>query len=264
MLRPTHRTRERILAMGSYGVGKSYAWLSIAKKAQETGSPAKFYCLDTDDAIQRMLDEEFTDLSNVVLYRVFDWPDYEQALAESVHTVETRLAEQDGRMYDWVIVDLIDLAWEAVQSYFVEQVHNQGIGEYFLEVRKALKGNRLDVFDGWRDWGVINKVYTSWINQLIYKVPAHIFAATKIEPVSTKTDSSETLNLFGQYGVKPKGQKNLGHQFHTVMLFSCLKVGDWRVTTVKERAGSVRKPFTGQSLKDFSIQYLVAKAGWEL
>lgn len=288
--------------MGSYGAGKSFAWLCTARKAQETGSPAMFYCLDTDDAIQRMLDEEFSDLQNVMLYRVFDWPDYEKALAESVSAVEARFAQRIAEalaevgvtmqqvqaeatsrnitfeaacrqlysveparyMYDWIVVDLIDLAWEAVQSYFVAEVFQQNIGTYFLEARKALKGNRLEVFDGWKDWSVINKVYTSWINQLIFKAPAHIFATAKIEPVSTKTDDAETLKLYGEFGVKPKGQKSLGHQFHTILLFTCMKMGDWRVTTVKERASSARRPFAGQPLKNFPVQYLVAKAGWEL
>lgn len=252
MLEPKRPLRERILGIGGFGSGKSYSWLSIARQAQKTGSPAKFYCLDTDAAIERMLAEEFQELENVKLYNVFDWSEYESALDEAI---------QNAGPDDWIVVDMIDLAWDAVQAYFTDQVFDKEISVYFLEIRKALKGQRLQTFDGWRDWTVINKLYSAWMNKLIYKAKSHVFCTAKVEAVDSDKDDKETRLVYGAYGVKPKGQKALGHQFHTVLLFTCVKPGDWIITTIKDRG---REPFTGQKLVNFPMQYLVGKAGWKL
>lgn len=251
-LRPQEQLHERILAIGAPGAGKSRAWLSIARLAQRTGSPARFYCLDTDYAIARMLYTEFRDLRNVTVYETASWVACENALSEVLRVVTWD---------DWIITDMIDIPWDLVQAYFTEEIWQQDIGKYFLEVRKALKGDNLHPFSGWTDWQVINKIYQTWMSKLIYHSNAHIFATSKIEATDVKTDEKDTLAIFGAYGVKPRGQKHLGHQFHTVLLFSCLKPGDWRLTTVKDRG---RKPFEGAPLKDFAMQYLVARAGWKL
>lgn len=253
-LRPSEQLHERILAIGAPGTGKSCAWLTIARLSQQTGSPARFYCIDTDYAIARMLHTEFRDLRNVVVYEVSSWTAIEDALRQSL---------QAGAWDDWLIVDMIDMPWDLVQAYYTEETRGQDIGRYFLEVRKTLgdKDNSLRPFDGWTDWQVINKLYLSWIYGVIYHSNMHIFATSKIEATDVKNDDKEMLALFGPYGVKPRGQKHLGHQFHTILLFSCLKPYDWRLTTIKDRG---RTPFEGAPLKNFALQYLVAKAGWKL
>lgn len=251
MLQPQRSGQERILAIGHWGTGKSYAWLSIARLAQKTGSPARFFCIDTDAAIPRMLSEEFQDLANVTVTSAHEWQEYELNLDSFVKQATSQ---------DWIVVDMIDLAWEAVQSYYVEQVFGKSIDDYWLEVRKALKGQQLKVLDGWRDWSVINKIYSSWIGKLVYQAKAHVFATAKVEPISRSSDDEETIDLYNAYGLKPRGQKHLGHQFHSVLLFSKDRDG-WTLTTIKDRG---RQLFEKQKLVNFPMQYLVGKAGWKV
>ncbi|MCL6558021.1 MAG: hypothetical protein K6U74_04315, partial [Firmicutes bacterium] len=129
MLAPTKRTRERILLFGGPGVGKSRSWLTIAWRAQKSGSKARFYCLDTDCAIDRMIDEGFSDLTNVEVLNVFEWTEYEEGLRKFLKAVTPE---------DWIVCDMIDMAWEAVQAHFADEIFNKDIGQYFLEVRKKM------------------------------------------------------------------------------------------------------------------------------
>jgi len=254
MLQQSKNLRERILAIGSFGSGKSYAWLSIARKAQKTGSKAKFYCIDTDLSIERMLTEEFSELRNVELECVFEWEEYTAAL-DKFKKISTP--------QDWIIVDMIDIAWEAVQGYFTEEIFSKDIGQFFIEARKSMKpgDKKVKIFDGWKDWQIINRLYFTWVNKLIYQSKSHIFATAKVEKISDEDEDKNTRLLFGQYGVKPRGQKYLGHQFHTVLLLNQFKANDYRITTIKDRG---RKVLEGASLRDFSIQYLVGVAKWKI
>lgn len=255
MLQTKLRSGERILALGGFGTGKSHGWLSIARLSQLTGSPAKFYVLDTDYAIDRMLSTTFSDLNNVVHYPAVDWEDCESFIKEVTPKINP--------LVDWIVVDMIDITWDLVQAYFTEQVFKEDIGFYFLEARKQLKGEKgnLQPFSGWTDWQVINKLYQSWIARVFFKSKAHIYMTCKADPVDSSKDSKDVLQVYGAFGVKPKGQKALGNQVHTVMLFNTARKGDWRITTIKDRGPTY---FEGEQLSDFAYQYLVGKAGWEV
>lgn len=254
MLAPTKRTRERILLYGGPGVGKSRSWLTIAWRAQKSGSDARFYCLDTDQAIDRMIDEGFGELGNVEVKSVFEWPEYESGLKEFLSRV---------RPEDWIICDMIDMAWEAVQAYFTDEVFGKDIGAYFLEARKAMseKDRNLKTFDGWRDWQVINKLYLSWINKLVFRSPCHVLCTAKAEPINSDLDGEELKKVYGPYGARPKGQKHLGHNFHTVLFLQKKKHDEYTFTTVKDRE---RQAVEGKRLVDFALQYLVAQARWKV
>jgi hypothetical protein len=259
MLTPTKRTRERILAIGSFGVGKSRAWLTIAARAQKSGSKARFYCLDTDHAIERMIDEGFPELNNVEVANVFEWPEYEGALKRFL-----KVATPD----DWLICDMIDAAWDAAQAYYVDEIFSKDIGQYFIEARKVFEAAKKEkgksvfrAFDGWQDWPVIKKVYFSWLERFAKHAPCHVFATAKVEPIDTEKDSKELIKTYGPYGVRPKGQKDLGHSFHTILFLQKAGSNDYRFTTIKDRE---RKEVEGEKLTDFVLQYLVPRAKWKL
>lgn len=259
MLRPTKKLREKILLTGAYGTGKSHAWLSIARLSQKTGSPAVFYCIDTDDAIERMLAEGFPELENVVVRRAYQWPEYEAAMEEFLAKARPVSDEHPG---DWIIVDMIDPAWDETQAHFVRQVFGKDPGDYFLAIRKQVKSGSLyqEAFDGWKDWPAINRVYFDWISPYVLRSGAHILATAQVEALDVQQEKDKTTRLlYGEYGVKPKGQKRLGHQFHTVLWLQQVRQGDWRMTTIKDRA---RKMLEGVPLKVFPIDYLVRVAGW--
>jgi len=175
MLRPvSERLLERILLFGPAGSGKSTAAASIASMAAKTKSDARFHVIDTDLAWDRMLIEGYPELTNVEVYVALDWPEYREALSKIRSVV---------RPNDWVVVDLASNAWETVQAYFTEQVFDRDIGDYFLQVRKELKTGKksLEAFSGWVDWSVINAMYKTWINDLLFKTRANVICTAKME-----------------------------------------------------------------------------------
>ena len=251
-MQPKHNLTESILTIGAPGAGKSTAWLSIADLHQKRGSPSQFYVLDSDLAMPRMLAEGYPHLQNVQTWPVFTWQEYATAVKE----IQPQLTPAD-----WLVVDMIDPSWEAVQSYYIEQIFGQDPDEFFLAARKAMKGKTLQALDGWQDWTVINRVYKTWINRLIYQSRCHIFGTAKIAPIDAQTDDKAIRALFGRFGVKPKGQKDVAHMFHTVLILSQAADGGWVGNTVKDRE---RKYWEGQTITNFGLQYLMQVAGWSL
>lgn len=257
--------RERILAMGVTGSGKSYQWLKMAEILQPTG--ATFRVLDTDNAISYMLETQFPHLNNVLVHPAYDWPEYKAGVAW--------LRKEPIKDNDWVVVDMADEAWSTVQSYFVGEVFQEDIGDYFLEVRKQLQGRggkskvhkgeatslMPEGLSGWIDWVVINKLYNDWIEPIIYQIPCHVYTTAKVDKLDRGSKDVEMMMLFGDLGIKPSGQKRLGHQMHTVFLL-IPGADKWFITTAKDRSG--RPYFKKAPLVSFYHQYLVGKAHWSI
>ena len=266
-LRPFSAAPERILAFGPAGSSKTTAWLNIAKFAEITGSDARFYVIDTDFAVDRMLlgypnltvslpSDPYPNDARIHLYPTFDWREYVSALAQ---------IRQRARPGDWVIVDFISNAWTAVQEHYVDQVFHQDIGDYFLKVRKELDRNAssLGALEGWVDWQVINPLYKRWANDLLYRGRYHLYCTAKSDTLSSDrkpTESPQTRQLFARYQVKPVGQKDLPFQFHTVLLTGRSGT-DYTITTVKDRE---RPEVSSLTIANFTNEYLVGVAGWSL
>ncbi len=278
--------RERVLVSGITGSGKSYQWLMMARRLKKTG--AIFRCLDTDAAIDYMLEVQFPELKpenggNVLVCSAYDWPDYKTAIAwllrkplkeeQRVKLSPALLKDhkvplKDG---DWTVIDMADMAWETVQRYFVGEIFDADAGDYFLEIRKQVQAGArksksggspiADGLDGWKDWSVINKLYSDWILPIIYQLPTHVYATTRVERIDRGEKDAELQLLFGDLGVRPAGQKRLGHQMHTAFLL-IPGTNEWFITTFKDRGG--RPYFKKVKLIDFYLQYLVAKAGWPI
>jgi hypothetical protein len=260
-----HILLERILVMGITGSGKSYQWLKLASDLRESG--AQFYVIDTDNDITYMLYTQFPECTpenggNVHVYPAYDWPQYKTAFEA--------IRKANPRPQDWIVVDKINHAWSTVQRYFIKEVFKDNMGEYFLMVRKKMeeakkKGDKTDAsisteaMDSWIDWPVINNMYADWIAPLVYQTQCNVYCTTDVEEISKKEKNAEIKEMFGNYGVKPAGQKNLGGQFHTIFLYLPGR-GKWYIKTVKDRAGRVY--FEDAALYSFYMQYLVAKANW--
>lgn len=117
---------ERILVFGGPGTGKSYQALKIAQFV----APVRVHVIDSEGAYPRLLRTEFPGLENVVLYPVSSWPEWRQAM-------ETVISEaQEG---EWVVVDRADMAWEAVQEFYTEEVFGDEVGDWFLQARKEFQ-----------------------------------------------------------------------------------------------------------------------------
>lgn len=263
--------RERILAFGKEGSSKTYQWLCVAEYLfrENPSSAPQFWVLSTDDSVPRMLTKRFAPLDadkggNVHVFDAYDWEDYLKGQA-------WMLEHTNPERGDWLVVDLVDSAWKSVTEYFTRRVWEEDIGEYFLKVRKqmadkegteksAKSKSALKTFDGWKDWSVINKLYDSWINPILYKSRSNLWMCAKVSGIS-KDEDADTRDLYGPYGVKPAGQKDLGYQMHTVFLFSQGdKLNTWTFSTVKDRE---RKMFDHNPLMDIVKQYFIPVVGWE-
>lgn len=249
---------ERILVFGQAGTGKTTNWLDIAAWSIRTGAPSRFFVLDTDFAVSRMLSSpSYADLVPYIYVKTgFDWQDYKD--------FQSTVLKEAGPN-DWVIIDFIGTAWSVVQHYYVEQVFHQDVDQYFLKARMEMsKGDKsLSVLDGWVDWSVINPMYSAWVRPILFKGQYHIYATAQADQLSSDkkpTEDSVTRGLLLPYGVKPKGQKELLFQFHTVLLTGYDARNQRRsFNTVKDRE---REIVVDRQINSFTVDYLQAIGGW--
>lgn len=264
--------------MGVQGVGKSRALLDIARKCKTD----TFYVWDNDKSAERLLATAYRDITeresvethglgvaygNVVVRDADeeDWEEFLEWVTEARGVV---------RFDDWINVDSMTPTWPAVQSWFTDQVFGDDIADYFMQVRleKAKRNERakkgegdsaktLGAFEGFMDWPVINKQYAK-IYTLLRKIPCHVMLTAEAVPLA-KEDSKdkELMAVFGAYGVKPAGQKRLGHKPMTDLLLTKTRVGEYYMTTIKDRG---REEVEEMEWGDFAVDYLSKLAGWKM
>lgn len=249
------RARERILTYAPPGAGKSNAILTVARRCPDT----QFYVIDTEfDNYDRLLDTEFTDLENVTVESVVEW----DGIMPTLRDFKKR-ADKD----DWLVLDSVTPTWDMVQEWYIEQVFGESDDKFFMNLRTAQQDGKTDKdggLDGWKDWGVINKNYMKIYKELL-TTQCHVYLTAEAdklqEPIKGKGgDDKATRNLFGAAGLKPKGQKRLGHIPQTVLLLGKNRMGEYSMTTVKDRG---RVEMEDQEVGDWSKDYLVNVAGWK-
>lgn len=254
------RSRERILLMGPWNSGKTYTYCSIAAWARRTGSEAQFYIIDTDNAVDRVGEEFGAEFyNNVEIQVTIDWNVMRTALDSYI---------EKGKRDDFLIVDMVDKVWDRVQDHFIEEVWGKNADAFMLEYRKTSAGNPLNEEGGWGiNWQVINKLYYRFMNDMIQRWPGHVVCCTPAEQVKMPDqrgkggDDADIIRQYGKFGIKPSGQKKLGHYFHTIIATSESNDG-WVITSIKDRGG--RERLLRFPVSDFTMDYLVKVAGWEL
>jgi hypothetical protein len=248
------------MAFGGANAGKSYAFYTIAKRALQTKSDAKFYVVDTDVSVGRMLsDPAFESLVgddgqavNIEFEDVDDWDEFITA----VEKFQARMRSQD-----WLMLDMLGPTWDWCQGAFTDKVFHRDLDEYFLAKRAAMKNPEKDkMFEGWVDWPVINKMYLK-LQNLILKSPGNLYACNESKALARDQAEKDTKALFGPHGVVPVGQKRNPHLFQTILWFTEPRPNEREVITVKDRS---RTKLEGVGIRDFSIDYLVKVAGWRL
>ena len=256
---PKGQPRERHLAYGGSGSGKTKAWLDIAQAYEDAGIDGDFHVLDTDYAVERMLFEGYPDLvasGRVKTTVPYDgWADYQ--------TFSRGLKKNVGPD-DWVIVDLMDEAWEEVQNFYSNEVFGEDKGDYFLTRRKDMKNPKKDnMFEGYTDWNVIKPLYASFSKGIFYSHRGHVFVTAGAAAVSrgggSFGDSKEIVSTFGHVGLKPTGNKRLMHNVHSAILFTQDKKG-WSITTAKDRERVMLK---NEDIDNFADDYLRKIANWK-
>jgi hypothetical protein len=261
LLVPSGVGRERVLAYGSEGAGKTFAAFSIMNKV----SGRAFY-LDTDDTVIPFLDgERFHHLQERV---TFTTP-YE--FGEALEQVEKWRAEATAD--DWLVIDRADWLWDAAQAEFSDKVFGTDIDEHLMQHRMALEEARAKAaksnqkapkagnpFEGFTDWPIIKKRHQR-IMRAAMTFPGHVYLVTAEKKVDEKLDDPDILRSYGRVGARPAGEKNNGYLVRTVIRFQGNNPQTWRITTVKDRE---REYLDGVGVKDFALDYLVRIGGWKV
>ncbi len=248
--------RETILFFGPAGTGKSYNLLSMVRMMPGHN----FYVLDTDDDYYASTDGE--DLPNLIILPGRDWND---------DTREVLRVKHEARQGDFLVLDMLDTTWDHVQSYYTEQVFGQDLADFYLKARISMKPDEKSgsALDGWRDWGLINKLYFSWW-QDIMSTPCHIIAMAKAGEVG-KGEDREIQMLSAPFGIKPTGQKQTAHRFHSIFITGSVKKPmdpanptasglNWILTTYRERW---KRPYWNRYvINNFFLEYGVGIAKW--
>lgn len=268
--------KERIMAGGSFGTGKTKAWLDIAANCPDS----KFYVIDPDDGVKRVwYTEEFKNVKNIEYYSTPRW------FTTSIDVVPKVNKDEDPNCYicgvadawetikpkikkgDWIIVEHLHLLWQMVQSAFADEVFGKSIGKYFLQARKSMDDNskRLDALQGWVDWPVINKLHNDdFIIPICFENPAHVFMTTSVSMGGDNSKEDKDLKSFyGESTIRLEGQKHNPYRAQTILLFKhtgSMSKPDYKINTFLKDRG--RKFLVDRKWNDFYFEYLVETAGW--
>lgn len=250
---PGRRAKERILGYGYMGSGKTFGWTETAAFYRSTDTPGTFYVISTEfQAAERAL-EPYPDSSNVTIFEALDWDELVTLTAE-VHA----LATED----DWLVVDSIGNAWQFVQDDYVEKALGTRAKRYLGELEKSKRMGESEIV-----WQVVNDDYRQWFMPHVLRFPGHLYAASQGAPLAQigrdgkDRESRESRELYGRVGVKPEGQKHLGYNLHTVLMFDSPRKDAFDITTVDDHT---RKPLDHEPAVNFPVTYLMGVAGWEM
>ena len=160
--------------------------------------------------------------------------------------------------------------WDACQRYFSEQVFGQSIENYFLSARREMEQLSLkdrpkgfqasSPLEGRYDWPYINKLNKGFMDNLLLRNRCHILATSKADAINAATEDKENLDIYSRFGLKPHGQKFIGHYFKTIILTGRPRK-EFILNTVKDRG---RDSMIGTPVNDFTLTYLKNIAGWSL
>jgi hypothetical protein len=254
-MKSTSAAPERILAYGLYGSGKTHSWATIAKFYRLTETSGTFYVISCEhDTVARLRDgypPSDTDPgfdANVVFEDVHNW-------GELVALTDKYLPQVTAD--DWLVIEGVDKPWTYIQSLWHQ---TKGTIEDSADPFALQEAGEVD-------WVRVNAVYRNWLVPIL-RSSGNLFACAPQEAVRVPTgkpkewaDSKQVVEMFARFGYRPAGQKDLGFQFHTVLLMNNPRHGSYTVTSVDDHT---RTLLEDAPIGDFVLNYLVPVAGWEL
>ena len=252
-----HRTgrSERLLVCGREGSGKTKAYWDIAEWLHSTESPAQVFVIDPD--LKARFDPRYP-LPNVHIYDELEvWSDY-RSTAIKVRSEGVR--ERD----DWLVVDMMSRVWDAAQAGHAEMVLGQDMDELMTAWRKKAmtdddKGGSPFSSAYGADWQVINALYNKFMFE-VTRFPGNVYLTSALDTVTADEKDAETIRRYSKWGVKPAGQKRLGHIPADLLWFKETANG-WDMTQMR---GTGRESFKNEPLSDFVQGYLIKHAKWAL
>lgn len=248
--------KERVLLMGPPGSGKTYQLVKVILYLEELGIP--IYTVDLEDKLEPMVLGLVGRIpSNMKLYTGFSWEELKTGYVGKDGKYQNSILnniEELAKPDEWIAIDRVDLSWPWVQRWFTQQKYEQELADRLMDKSKEMKKPSMFIprFDQ-GSWQVINEQYESFMLSILYKYRCNVLLTTGIRGA----DENSPLDIYGNLKVMPRGQKEIGHQPHSVFLLTQEKVGrnvTWHITTGKDLPK--RTLFERDELFDFSLQYL--------
>ena len=239
--------------MGPPGSGKSEQLINVASYIQELKIP--MYAIDLEDKLSAMLENRDDAPENIKLHVTLSWDEPENKRYRGFkQTCEEILVKSNPG--DWIAIDRLDLAWPFVQRWFTQEKYKESLADKLIQTSKAMtkKSMFIPKFDQ-GSWQVINAQYDDCIIKILFESRCNILLTAGIR--DTRNEDSESAFDIGRFGVLPRGQKELGHQPHSVFLLRSRKVGkstNWTISTDKDLKN--RNYFDDEDIFDFGMQYL--------
>ena len=278
--RPPGRARERVLAYGPQGAGKTYAAMQMVAKALGPGERA--YVVDIDNAWGRMLETDGVEMGlavveeyqqgvrdreyevedgNVVLYHCRGWEASVKAIADAL--------KRAGRN-DWLVVDSMSWLWDDVLAWYIERTHGSELPEFLISARiEQVKAGKTTAAKGATggqeatvvEWNYINPVWNKQVATPLVNAQCHVYLCSEAKEARTDGRQDKQLSvLYEQIGWLPKTQKRVGNGAQTILFFNVSKTGAYKVTTVKDRG---RDKMEEVEWSDLGSTYLRQTAGWK-
>ena len=239
---------ERVLLMGAPGTGKTYHIVKMVQYLEEFG--IKVHAIDLEDKLEPMVTGLCESMpKNLSIYTAFSWEELKTDDKSVLHQIES-----NAKQGEWIVVDRIDLSWPMVQRWFTQQKYNEELADRMMQKSKDMKKSSMFTprFDQ-GSWQVINEQYESFMLAILYRLRCNLIMTTGIKG----PEENSPIDIYGRLGVLPRGQKEIGHQPHSVFLLTQERAGRdivWRITTGKDLPN--REVFDHEDLFDFTLQYL--------
>jgi hypothetical protein len=271
--RPKGRARERILTYGSPGAGKSYGAGSIARRCLNPGDT--MWIIDLDNAWDRLLETEFTDLGVreewrdgkrnsgyevedgcLVVYHCREWSDTKKAL-------ERVFAR--AQFDDWIVLDNVSVMWDDIVTWFTAEMYGTDLPAFLIQARAQLEDEKAEKAGKesllLKLYQYINPEWQRVIVKPIVTAPCHVYAIAEAKPINTHQENKGVMELYGAFGMKPQSQNRIGHPFTTILLLAKTKMGKRQLTTVKDW-GREEHAVRDMEYEDVAKEVLFKVAGW--
>ena len=261
-LHPPTSRRERILAYGLNGSGKTSTLLDVATWIANTQSSARIHVGSTDYKWEPMITPE---IEPIVTVTNLDRDDF-MPWIEWARSLKTKVSRDD-----WVSVDLIDVAWEAAQQFYWDKVTGGDLlADIWFRNQEAInsKGAEGEYMAGSNggNWGLIKKYYFSFL-QAVINVPCHLLFVAQAKEVPGFGDQEAALKAKWKTGWMPAGEKTLPGVFFT-WLYCAETPKGWIYTSTRDDVPlgqPKRRLLKGEVIEaGFVLDYLVGVCGWEL
>lgn len=262
LLESPHTHSERILVTGGGGSGKSTALMTIAELLPH----ATFHVIEKEvSPSYELMMPRYGVADRMTVHDLFEgWEEYLETLQymlDNHNLTAVQKAKTPPHARPWLVVDSCSPTWQDCQHYWHQKTYGDDIYDEFLKIavdQKLTDKEKWERRDKFTKWEFINDEYFKSYH-LLAKWRGNLFITTKAGDAGNK-EKPERAQLYGPWGVKPKGQPDLHYASNTTLIFELRKKAEWTMTTLKDRE---REMLERAELNNFATDYLVGVAGWE-